>query len=105
MEYLDFEEPRSANQGITAPWNRESLLARIRRIGGQVTAIENAVYREAGCSAILHQVAGARGALAGLTDQLIEALVREQVSKPGLSQEQREAGAADLIAAVRRYAK
>ncbi len=43
MEHLEYEEPRPENQGIAAPWNRESLLARIRRIGGQIGAIENAV--------------------------------------------------------------
>jgi DNA-binding FrmR family transcriptional regulator len=85
--------------------NKDQLLARIRRIGGQVAAIEKAIASEAGCSVILHQVAGVRGAVAGLTEQLIEEHVREHVAKPGLSQEQRAEGAEELIEAVRRYSK
>jgi DNA-binding FrmR family transcriptional regulator len=105
LDYLEYEQPKSDYQRVTEPWNKEPLMVRLRRIGGQIEAIENAIDSEAGCSAILHQVAGARGALGGLMDQLVEELVREQVSKPGLSQEQRDAGAADLIEAVRRYAR
>ena len=85
--------------------NKDQLLARVRRISGQVAAIERAIDGEAGCSVILHQVAGVRGAVAGLMDQLIEDHVREHVAKPGLSQEQRQDGAEELIEAVRRYTK
>jgi len=85
--------------------NKDRLLARVRRIAGQVAAIEKAIDSEAGCSAILHQVAGVRGAVNGLMDELIEDHVREHVAKPDLTHEARAAGAEELIAAVRRYAK
>lgn len=84
---------------------KDQLLARIRRIAGQVAAIERAIEGEAGCSTVLHQVAGARGAINGLMDELIEEHVREHVAHPGLAQAEREAGAEELIAAIRRYAK
>ncbi len=84
---------------------KDQLLARIRRIAGQVAAIERAIDGDAGCSAVLHQVAGARGAINGLMDELIEEHVREHVAHPGLAQAEREAGAEELIAAIRRYAK
>ena len=81
------------------------LLARVRRIAGQVAAIEKAIASEAGCATILHQVAGVRGAVGGLMDKLIEDHVREHVARPDLSDDARSAGAEELIAAVRRYAK
>ncbi|MGE7005650.1 metal-sensing transcriptional repressor [Sphingomonas sp. NPDC085925] len=47
--------------------NKDQLLARVRRIAGQVAAIEKAIASEAGCATILHQVAGVRGAVGGLS--------------------------------------
>jgi DNA-binding FrmR family transcriptional regulator len=38
-------------------------------------------------------------------DELIEDHVREHVAHPGLSADDRAAGAEELIAAIRRYAK
>ena len=85
--------------------NKAQLLARVRRIAGQVAAIEKAIADEAGCSVVLHQVAGVRGAVNGLMDELIEAQVREHVARPGLDDAKRAEGADELIAVVRRYAK
>ena len=85
--------------------NKEQLLARVRRIAGQVAAIERAIADEAGCSTILHQAAGVRGAVNGLMDELIEDHVREHVARPDLTDADRASGAEELIAVVRRYAK
>jgi DNA-binding FrmR family transcriptional regulator len=85
--------------------NKTQLLARVRRLTGQLAAIEKAISEDAGCSVILHQVAGARGAINGLMDELIEDHVREHVAHPKLSADERAAGAEELIAAIRRYAK
>jgi DNA-binding FrmR family transcriptional regulator len=84
---------------------KDPLLARVRRIAGQVAAIERAIEEDAGCSTVLHQVAGARGAINGLMDELIEEHVREHVAHPGLDAAARAAGAEELIAAIRRYAR
>ena len=85
--------------------SKDQLIARIRRISGQVAAIERAIADDDGCSTILHQVAGARGAINGLMDELVESHVREHVARTDLTDEQRAAGAEELITAVRRYAK
>ena len=85
--------------------SKDRLVARVRRIAGQVAAIERAVEAEAGCAAILHQVAGARGAIAGLMEELVEAHLREHVAHPALSEADRAAGADELVAVLRRYGK
>lgn len=84
---------------------KNQLLARVRRISGQVAAIEKAILQEAGCSTVLHQVAGVRGAILGLMGELIEDHVREHVARPDLSDNERSEGAEELIAAVRRYSR
>lgn len=84
---------------------KDALLARVRRIAGQVASIERAIAGEAGCAEILHQVAGVRGAVGGLMDLLVEEHVREHLARPGLSNAARAAAAEELMAVIRRYAK
>jgi FrmR/RcnR family transcriptional regulator, repressor of frmRAB operon len=55
---------------------KQKLLARVRRIRGQVEAIERALDNEAGCEQVMHLIAGARGAMAGLMAEVIEDHVR-----------------------------
>jgi DNA-binding FrmR family transcriptional regulator len=55
---------------------KQKLLARVRRIRGQVEAIERALNSEAGCEQVMHLLAGVRGAMAGLMAEVVEAHVR-----------------------------
>ena len=52
------------------------LLARVRRIRGQVEAIERALEEEAGCERVMHLIAAVRGATAGLMAEVVEDHVR-----------------------------
>jgi DNA-binding FrmR family transcriptional regulator len=85
--------------------NKDQLIARIRRISGQMSAIERALETDASCSAVLQQVAAARGAINGLMDEIVEDHVREHVARSDLQDEERAAGAEELIAVIRRYMK
>lgn len=51
---------------------KHKLLARVRRIRGQIEAIERALDSEAGCEKVLHLIAGVRGAVAGLMAKVVE---------------------------------
>lgn len=55
---------------------KQKLLARVRRIRGQVEAIERALDGGSGCDQVLHLIAGARGAMAGLMAEVVEDHVR-----------------------------
>jgi DNA-binding FrmR family transcriptional regulator len=55
---------------------KTKLLARVRRIRGQVESIERALDTEAGCEQVMHLIAGARGAMAGLMAEVVEDHVR-----------------------------
>lgn len=46
--------------------DNKKLLARVRRIGGQVAALEQALLRGEDCDAVLVQIAAAKGAMQGL---------------------------------------
>lgn len=58
---------------------KQKLLARVRRMKGQVEAIERALDSEAGCGQVLHLIAGVRGAMAGLMAEVVEDHVRSHL--------------------------
>jgi FrmR/RcnR family transcriptional regulator, repressor of frmRAB operon len=86
--------------------DQQKLLARVRRIRGQVDGIERALTTQAGCDQVLHLIAGARGAMAGLMAEVVEDHVRshlvDETKHPGAL----NADAAEqLIDVVRTYLK
>lgn len=81
------------------------LVARVRRIAGQVAAVERELTAEASCTKVLHLVAAVRGAVNGLMDEIIAEHLEAHVSRAGLTDEERAQGAEELLAVIRRYAK
>jgi FrmR/RcnR family transcriptional regulator, repressor of frmRAB operon len=59
--------------------DRKKLLARVRRLRGQVDGIERALAEEVGCEQVMHLIAGARGAMAGLMAEVLEDHVRSHL--------------------------
>jgi FrmR/RcnR family transcriptional regulator, repressor of frmRAB operon len=55
---------------------KQKLLARVRRIRGQVEAIERALDGEVGCEQVMHLMAGVRGSIGGLMAEVVEDHVR-----------------------------
>ncbi|QYO77386.1 metal/formaldehyde-sensitive transcriptional repressor [Devosia salina] len=86
--------------------HKDKLLARVRRLKGQIEAVERSLEAEAPCGEVLNLVASIRGAVTGLTGELIEDHIREHVSNPDTdSDRDRAQGAAELIDVVRTYLK
>jgi DNA-binding FrmR family transcriptional regulator len=59
--------------------DQKKLLARVRRLRGQVDGIERALEKEAACEQVMHLIAGARGAMAGLMAEVVEDHVRSHL--------------------------
>lgn len=55
---------------------KQKLLQRVRRIRGQVEAVERALEEEAGCEKVMHLIAAVRGATSGLMAEVLEDHVR-----------------------------
>ncbi|MBS7457291.1 metal/formaldehyde-sensitive transcriptional repressor [Coralloluteibacterium stylophorae] len=81
----------------------KAMLARARRLGGQVGALERALLAGADCAAVLQQLAAVRGALNGLTVKVLDAHLRHHVAAPGLSDAQREAEVETIGALLKSY--
>ncbi|HQT68220.1 MAG: transcriptional regulator [Rhodospirillales bacterium 20-60-12] len=86
--------------------DKQRLLARTRRIRGQVEAIERALEGEADCEKMMHLLAGVRGAIAGLMAEVVEDHVRshlvDEEMHPGALKAD---AAAQLIDVIRTYLK
>ena len=86
--------------------HKDKLLARVRRLKGQIEAVERSLESDASCGEVLNLVASIRGAVTGLTGELIEDHIREHVSNPQTDPDQARAQAAtELIDAIRTYLK
>jgi len=89
-----------------SPEEKKRLLNRVRRILGQVAAIQKALEQEAECSEVLHDIAACRGAMDALMAEVIEGHIRYHVLAPnGSSSEEQKLAADDLVAALRAYLK
>lgn len=82
---------------------RDKLVLRVKRIVGQLGAVERSLEGEIDCSELLQQVASIRGAVNGLLDEIVADHLRERVAKPGLSDRARAQGAEELVAVMKRY--
>ena len=84
----------------------QKLLARVRRLRGQIEAIERALEGEAACEQVMHLIAGARGAMAGLMAEVVEDHIRTHLVDPERNPGALNAEAADqLIEVVHTYLK
>ena len=86
--------------------DKQRLLGRVKRIRGQLEGIERALTAEVGCEAVLHQIAGIRGALAGLMTEVVEEHIEthlvDKAKYPGALDTD---AAAALMAVIRSYLK
>jgi DNA-binding FrmR family transcriptional regulator len=85
---------------------KKKLLARVRRIRGQVESIERALNNEAGCDQVMHLIAGTRGAMAGLMAEVVEDHVRTHLVDADKHPKALNSDAAEqLLDVVRTYLK
>ncbi len=80
------------------------LLNRLRRIRGQLEAIERAVEADGECARVLQQATSCRGAMDGFIAEVIEDHIREHMVDPALPRnDPRVQAAEELVAIVHTY--
>lgn len=84
--------------------DRKKLLVRVRRLRGQVEALEKALAGEPECMATLTQIAAIRGATQGLMLEVLDGHLREHVAAER-NAARREAEIANVQALLRSYFK
>jgi DNA-binding FrmR family transcriptional regulator len=83
---------------------KDKLRNRIRRVRGQIEAVERAIEDDKGCATVLHLIVAARGAMSSLMSEVIEDHIRLHVVDP-IKDAERARGAEELIDAVQAYLK
>jgi DNA-binding FrmR family transcriptional regulator len=83
--------------------NRKKLVARVRRINGQLASLERAIEGDTECGAVLQQLAAVRGAVNGLILQVMEGHLRAHVAEVGNIEQQDEL--LPVLAVLKSYLK
>ena len=83
--------------------NKIKLVSRVRRLRGQMDAIERALLADAGCGEVMHLVAAVRGAIGGLSHELIEHHLRSHLLEGEADGAVRTQAAEELLAVLRTY--
>ncbi|VVT23278.1 metal/formaldehyde-sensitive transcriptional repressor [Rhizobium sp. EC-SD404] len=84
--------------------HKDRLIGRVRRLKGQLEGVERALNGEAPCGEILRQLASIRGAISGLTAEVMEHHLREHVLEAETEADRRQGGE-ELMGVLRTYLK
>ncbi len=83
---------------------KQKLLNRLKRIRGQVEAIERAVENDGECARVLQQATACRGAMNGFIAEVIEDHIREHmIDQAADAGDPRVQAAEDLVSIVHSY--
>ncbi|MBR8285413.1 metal/formaldehyde-sensitive transcriptional repressor [Burkholderia cenocepacia] len=84
---------------------KQKLLNRVRRIKGQVEAIERALEEERGCMDVLQLITSSRGAMNGLLAVVLENHIRTHLVDAEPHDDHHGSGTEQLIEVVHSYFK
>ncbi|GEP61226.1 metal/formaldehyde-sensitive transcriptional repressor [Reyranella soli] len=84
---------------------KRKLLMRVRRIRGQLDAVERRIEEDASCSSVLQQAAACRGALDGFIAEVIEDHILEHFVDSSGRHDARTQAAEELVEIVHSYFK
>lgn len=84
---------------------KQKLLSRIKRLAGQITAVEHSVTEGDECADILMLLAAIRGGVNSLMAEILEDHIRLHITHPNRGGETPEELTEDLISLVRAYLK
>ena len=83
--------------------DKDRLLARVRRMKGQVEALERALQQDRDCVHVLQQTAAVRGAASGFMSDVFEEHLREHLGPKSGSVAERERHLKDVAEIIKRY--
>ncbi len=86
-----------------SPAEKKRVLTRVKRVRGQIEALEIALARGDECSLVLQQIAAIRGAVNGLMAGVLESHLREELMNANSSIESRVSSIDDAVSLVRTY--
>ena len=79
---------------------KQKLLNRLKRLRGQIDAIERAVQADDECARVLQQATACRGAMDGFIAEIIEDHIREHMIDPGAPADDPRTQAAETLVEI-----
>jgi len=83
--------------------HKKKLVARVRRVRGQIEAVERALEEERGCEEVVRIIAAARGAINALAAEVLCDHLAEHVGALRLSTKDRTVAATELAHVIRQF--
>jgi len=84
--------------------DKQKLLNRVRRLKGQIDALERALDSDTGCTEVMRLLTAARGAINGIMAEVVEDHILMHMIDEGRAQSRREAQAAgELVDVLKSY--
>jgi DNA-binding FrmR family transcriptional regulator len=83
--------------------HKKRLVARIRRVKGQIEAVERALTEERGCEEVVRTIAAARGAMNALAAEVLCDHLEDHLAAPRISKGEREEAATELARVIRQF--
>ncbi len=84
--------------------NKEKLLLRVKKIKGQMGAVEKALEQEKDCFKVLQQISAARGAIHSLMSEVLDGHIKEHLGNH-VTPEEREQEIENLTSLLKTYLK
>jgi DNA-binding FrmR family transcriptional regulator len=88
-----------------SPAEKKRVLGRVRRVRGQLDALEAALEQGADCGPVLQQIAALRGAINGLMAGVLESHLREEFTNLVDTTEEQRSSIDEVVSLVRTYLK
>ncbi|MEX3982219.1 formaldehyde-responsive transcriptional repressor FrmR [Paraburkholderia sp. EG287A] len=86
-----------------SPEEKKRAITRVRKVRGQLDALERALEEGADCGPVLQQLAAIRGAINSVMAGVLESHLREEFSHLAGSQDRPSESIDDVISLVRSY--
>ena len=83
--------------------HKKKIVARIRRVKGQIEAVERALTEERGCEEVVRTIAAARGAINALAAEVLCDHLDDHLAAPRVSNGEREVAATELARVIRQF--
>ncbi len=82
---------------------RQKLVARVRRVRGQIEAVERALEGGAGCEDVVRTIVAARGAINALAAEVLCDHIEQHLGAARIPSAQRSEAALELSQILRRF--
>ena len=85
--------------------DKKKLLNRVRRVRGQIEAVERLLENESECEEILQQIAACRGSINGLMSEVLEGHIRFHLVERRQRKSAKSNAVEDVISIAKSYLK